>query len=236
MPTALVIQHEAYESLAGFRDSLDARGYAIETISVRHPDYERLDFLEPDLLVIMGGPMGVYEHAQYPWMNHEIIRVAERILADRPTLGVCLGSQVMAAAMGASVYKGPHNEVGFKPVGLTEAGLRSPLSMIEGVPLLHWHGDTFDLPNNVVLLASTELYPNQAFARGPNILALQFHPEMGEDESFDTWCEKGDPFIAKAGITVETLLEQHERMGPAAVTAGRAMLHQWLAGLDDQSR
>lgn len=232
MPTALVIQHEAYESLAGFRDPLDARGYAIETINVRHPEYERLGFLEPDLLVIMGGPMGVYEQAEHPWMNHEIIRVAERILANRPTLGVCLGSQVMAAAMGATVYKGQHNEVGFKSVRLTEAGARSPLSLIDGVPLLHWHGDTFDLPEAVTLLASTEIYPHQAFARGPNILALQFHPEMGDDESFDTWCEKGDPFIASADLTVETLVDQHERLGPAAVTAGRAMLGQWLAGLE----
>lgn len=232
MPTALVIQHEAYESLAGFREPLSERGYAIETINVHHQDYDRLNLLEPDLLVIMGGPMGVYEHAEHPWMNHEIIRVAERIIADRPTLGVCLGAQVMAAAMGSAVFKGPHNEVGFKPVVLTDAGQRSPLAMIRDVPLLHWHGDTFDLPANVTLLASTELYGNQAFARGSNILALQFHPEMGEDESFATWCEKGDPFVARAGTDVETLQAEHEKYGPAAVTAGREMLRQWLAGID----
>lgn len=233
MSVALVIQHEDYEGLAGFRQPLIERGYTIEAINVRDPHYETLNFLEPDLLVILGGPMGVYEHAAYPWMNHEIVRVAERIIADRPTLGLCLGSQVIAAAMGARVFKGRHNEVGFKPVTLTEAGRKSPLAPIGDVPLLHWHGDTFDIPHGATLLASTELYPHQAFGRGPNILALQFHPEMGEDESFGTWCEKGDPFIEKAGTDVDTLHDEHARFGPAAVAAGREMLRQWLAELTD---
>jgi GMP synthase (glutamine-hydrolysing) len=232
MPTALVIQHEDYEALAGFEQPLRKRGYAIETISVRDPNYATMCFLDPDLLIIMGGPMGVYEQDAHPWMNHEIIRVAERIMADRPTLGVCLGSQVMAAAMGGAVYKGPHNEVGFRPIAVTDKGRASPVAALGDLPVLHWHGDTFDLPAGVTLLASSDLYRNQAFARGPNILALQFHPEMGEDASFDTWCEKGDPFIAVAGTDVDALHREHEQHGPAAVAAGRAMLDQWLAGLD----
>lgn len=231
MPTALVIQHEDYEGLAGFEQPLIERGYRIDAVNARDPYFETLCFVDPDLLIIMGGPMGVYERDRHPWMNHEIIRVAERIIADQPTLGVCLGSQVMATAMGAPVYKGARNEVGFKPVSLTEAGKGSPLGAIGDVSLLHWHGDTFDLPQGVTLLASTDLYPNQAFARGPNILALQFHPEMGEDASFATWCEVGDPFIAAAGTDVATLLDQHRRHGPAAAAAGRVMLDQWLAGL-----
>lgn len=232
MPTALVIQHEDYEALAGFQKPLEDRGYRIETINVRDRDYDCLSFLEPDLLVIMGGPMGVYEQAEHPWMNHEIIRTAERIIADLPTLGVCLGSQVMAAAMGAPVYKGRHNEVGFSPLMLTEAGSKSPLAAIGDLPVLHWHGDTFDLPEGATLLASSALYPNQAFSRGPNILALQFHPEMGEDPSFAIWCEHGDPFIAIGGTTVERLYEDHQKHGPAAVAAGRVLLDRWLAQLE----
>lgn len=232
MPTALVIQHEDYEALAGFEKPLRDRGYRIDMVNVRDPHFDTLCFLDPDLLVIMGGPMGVYETDKYPWMSHEIVRVAERIIADQPTLGVCLGSQVMAAAMGAPVYRGPHNEVGFKPVKLTDAGKASSLSAIGTMPMLHWHGDTFDLPEKTILLASTDKYPNQAFARGCNILALQFHPEMGEDTSFDTWCQEGDPFIVSAGTDVETLLEDYQQCGPAAVAAGRVMLDRWLAGLD----
>jgi len=232
MSTALVIQHESYECLAGFQAPLIERGYTVETVGVHDPDFECISFLDPDLLVIMGGPMGVYEQDVYPWLHHEIVRVAERILADLPTLGVCLGSQIMAAGMGAEVFKGPHNEVGFAPLILTDAGRSSPLAAIDGVPLLHWHGDSFDLPAGVTLLASTGLYAHQAFSRGPNILALQFHPEMGEDKSFDTWCEKGDPFIEKAGKTVETLHAEHARLGSAAVAAGRILLRDWLSQLD----
>jgi GMP synthase (glutamine-hydrolysing) len=232
MPTALVIQHEDYEALAGFQKPLEARGYEIAFINVRDPHFDTLSFLDPDLLVIMGGPMGVYETGAHPWMNHEIVRVAERMLADLPTVGVCLGSQVIAAAMGANVYKGPHNEVGFKPVFLTETGKSSPLAELGDAPLLHWHGDTFELPKGATLLASTDLYPNQAFSRGPNILALQFHPEMGEDASFHTWCDKADPFIAAAGTNVDRLNEEHARLGPAAVAAGRIMLDRWLSQLD----
>lgn len=231
MPTALVIQHEDYEALAGFQKPLEARGYEIAFVNVRDPNFDTLSFLDPDLLVIMGGPMGVYETNAYPWLHHEIVRVAERIIADLPTLGVCLGSQVMAAAMGARVYKGPHNEVGFKPITLTREGRSSSLQLLGDAPLLHWHGDTFELPKDVDLLASTDLYRHQAFSRGPNILALQFHPEMGEDASFYTWCDKGDPFIAAAGTDVNQLNWEYKRSGPAAVAAGRAMLWSWLAQL-----
>ena len=232
MAIALVIQHEDYEALGGFQQPLEARGYDIELVSVRDRHFDTLSFLDPDLLVIMGGPMGVYETAANPWMNHEIVRVAERIIANLPTLGVCLGSQVMAAAMGAVVYSGPHKEVGFKPVSLTEAGQKSPLHALGDSPILHWHGDTFDLPDGVTLLASTDLYPNQAFARGPNILALQFHPEMGEDPSFDIWCSEGEPFIAAAGTDAARLMADNEQYGPTAVAAGRIMLDRWLGQLE----
>ncbi|MGE0775542.1 MAG: glutamine amidotransferase [Sphingomonadaceae bacterium] len=231
MPNALVIQHEDYEALAGFEKPIINRGYAITSVNVRDPDFAIVDFLDPDLLVIMGGPMGVYETDRHPWLNHEIIRVAERIMARLPTLGVCLGSQIMAAAMGANVYRGAHNEVGFKPLALTYAGMRSALNVLREVPVLHWHGDTFELPDGATLLASSDLYANQAFSCGPNILALQFHPEMGEDESFAAWCEHGDPFIAKAGTNVDELMSDHARHGPTAVAAGRNMLDQWLAQL-----
>jgi len=232
MPNALVIQHEDYEALAGFEKPIVDRGYTITSVNVRDPDFAIVDFLDPDLLVIMGGPMGVYETDLYPWLTHEIIRVAERIMAQLPTLGVCLGSQVMAAAMGANVYRGPHNEVGFKSLALTDAGRRSILNVLRDVPVLHWHGDTFELPDGATLLASSDLYPNQAFSRGPNILALQFHPEMGEDPSFATWCQHGDPFISQAGTEVDELMKGHGQHGPTAVAAGRAMLDHWLAQLN----
>lgn len=229
MKTALVIRHTPVEGIAGFRAPIEAAGYAIDRIDVTDPAFPDQDFIAPDLLVMMGGPMAVYERALNPWIAHEIERIAERIAADRPILGVCLGAQMIAAAMGAEVYPGPIKEIGFAPITLSEAGMTSPLRYIADVPVLHWHGDTFDLPQGTELLASSRLYRRQAFRRGPNLLALQCHPEMGEDPRFDLWVDKWPGCQAQAGTSAEILRRDHEAHGPAAVIAGRAMIGKWLA-------
>jgi GMP synthase (glutamine-hydrolysing) len=232
MKSALVIRHVPYEGIAGFRAPVEEAGYVIDRVDVTDPEFANIDFDEPDLVVMMGGPMGVYETERYPWLGCEIARLARRIMLDRPTLGVCLGSQIIAAAMGARVYAGPVKEVGFSPVTIHDAGLASPLRHIEDVPVLHWHGDTFDLPERAELLASSDKYPNQAFRRGDNILALQCHSEMGEDPRFDAWLED-EPYIAAAGLTVGELRAQHDAHGSVAVAAGRRMITDWLDRLDN---
>jgi GMP synthase (glutamine-hydrolysing) len=231
MKSALVIRHTPYEGIAGFRAPVEAAGYEIDRIDVTDPAFSSVDFDEPDLVVMMGGPMGVYETDAHPWIACEIARLARRIMLDRPTLGVCLGSQMIAAAMGARVYPGPIKEVGFAPVTMNAAGLNSPLRHIVDVPVLHWHGDTFDLPDGVELLASSHKYPHQAFRRGNNLLAVQCHPEMGEDPRFEAWLED-EPYVVEAGLSVADLREQHARGGSTAVTAGRRMIADWLDRLD----
>jgi len=231
MKSALIIRHTPYEGIAGFREPVEAAGYAIERIDISDPAFADVDFDEPDLLLVMGGPMGVYETERHPWIAGEITRIARRIMLDRPTLGVCLGSQLIAAAMGARVYPGPVKEVGFAPVAISTAGQASPLRHIEDVPVLHWHGDTFDLPEGVELLASSWHYPHQAYRRGNNLLALQCHPEMGEDPRFEIWLED-EAYVAEAGLTVAELRAQHDVHGPDAVAAGQRLISDWLDRLD----
>lgn len=231
MRTALVIRHVPYEGIAGFRAPVEQAGYVINRIDVSDQAFQHVDFDEPDLVVLMGAPVGVYEQVQHPWIAFEMVRLARRIALDRPTLGVCFGAQMIAAAMGARVYPGRVKEVGFSPVTLSEAGRASPLLHIRDVPVLHWHGDTFDLPEGAELLASTAPYPHQAFRRGPNILALQCHPEMGEDPRIDSWLAD-EAYLALAGTTAEAVRADHDRLGSAAVAAGRAMMRDWLAALD----
>ena len=231
MKTALIIRHTPYEGIAGFRAPVEAAGYQIDRVDVTDPDFASIDFDEPDLVVMMGGPMGVHETDQHPWIACEIVRLARRVLLDRPTLGVCLGGQMIAAAMGARVYPGPVKEVGFAPVTIHPAGLGSSLRHIEDVPVLHWHGDTFDLPDGAELLASSDKYAHQAFRRGNNILALQCHPEMGEDPRFEAWLED-EPYVEAAGLSVAALRAQHDALGGAAVAAGRQMISDWLDRLD----
>jgi GMP synthase (glutamine-hydrolysing) len=178
----------------------------------------------------MGGPMAVYEQGAHPWMAGELARLTARLAADLPTLGVCLGSQMIAAALGAEVRPGPVREVGFAPIDLTEAGRISPLAALEGVPVLHWHGDVFAVPDGATLLARTQAAP-QAFVRC-RALALQCHPEMGDPaDPIAPWCESADDYVAGAGTDVATIRGDYARLGPAAVAAGRAMLADWLTGL-----
>ncbi len=231
MKTALIIRHTPYEGIAGFRLPVEQAGYAVDRIDVTDPAFPHIDFDEPDLVVLMGGPMGVYETDEHPWIACEVVRLARRVMLDRPTLGVCLGAQMVAAAMGARVYPGPVKEVGFAPVSVNDNGLASPLRHIVDVPVLHWHGDTFDLPPGVELLASSDKYAHQAFRRGDNILAMQCHPEMGEDPRFDAWLQ-GEAYIEEAGTSVAALRAQHDAHGPTAVAAGRRLITDWLDRLD----
>ena len=232
MKSALVIRHASHEGLAGYRAPIEAAGYAIETVDVGDPRFGQLDLAHPDLLVLLGGPMGVYERDKHPWIAGELERIARRLAAGRPTLGVCFGSQMLAAALGAQVYRGPVNEVGFHPLTIADTLAAAPLRHLAGVPVLHWHGDTFDLPAGAELLASTARYPHQAFAFGRHALALQFHAEMGLDPQFHVWTARGTRFIEAAGTSAAQLTADHARHGARVVAAGQAMLAEWLAALE----
>jgi len=229
MKTALIIRHVPHEGVAAYRQPIEDAGYAVDRVDVCDPGFSGVDLTEPDLLIMMGGPMGVYEQAEHPWIRCQMHRLARRLEAGRPTLGVCFGAQMIAAALGAEVYRGHAKEVGFHPVEVHAPD--SPLRHVAGVPVLHWHGDTFTLPPGAELLASSPLYPHQAFRRGRNLLALQFHAEMGEDPRFDAWVAQSPEDLAAVGHTPETLRAVHDAHGPTAAAAGRAMIAEWLEGV-----
>lgn len=231
MKKGLIIRHVPHEGVAGFRAPIESAGYVLERIDVADPEFSSVDLSEPDLLIMMGGPMGVYEQEQHPWISCQLGRLRRRLDADGPTIGVCFGAQMIAAALGADVYAGPHRELGFHSITLSEAGRKSPLHHLEDVPMLHWHGDSFTLPENVELLCSTQAYDHQAFRRGSNLLALQFHAEMGEDPRFEAWIEQWPDAVTESCGHPDALRAAHDTHGPAAVEAGRAMIAEWLAGL-----
>lgn len=233
MKRALIIRHVPYEGVAGYRAPIEAAGYEISRIDVADPLFSSVDLREPDLLIMMGGPMGVYEQERHPWIPCQLRRLAQRLAADRPTLGVCLGAQMIAAALGSEVYAGPSQEIGFHPIALNDNGVASPLRHVDDVPVLHWHGDTFTLPDGVELLGSSTAYPHQAFRRGTNLLALQFHAEMGEDPRFDAWINGAPDTLSSSGICANALRAAHDLHGPSAVAAGRRMIEEWLSALSD---
>jgi GMP synthase (glutamine-hydrolysing) len=228
---ALVIRHVAFEDLGSFEPVLAERGfrvrYAEASVGLRD-----VDGLEPALVIVLGGPIGAYEDPIYPFLRHELRLLEGRLAVNRSTLGICLGAQLMARALGARVYPGPRKEIGWGPLTLTPEGHQSPLDRLAGGdPVLHWHGDTFNLPAGAIRLASTPIYENQAFSWGHSALALQFHPEVTAS-GLERWfvghaCE----LAATQDISVERLRDDTRRYAPELMRKGREFFSVWLDGL-----
>jgi len=133
-----------------------------------------------DMLVVMGGPMNVYEDSSYPWLVNEKRAIEQAIKSDKLIFGFCLGAQLIADVLGARVYKNKEKEIGWYPVSRIDPGTGNPpLHFLPDIAtVFHWHGETFDIPKNAVRLYSSEATENQAFLYESNVLALQFHLEM----------------------------------------------------------
>ena len=178
MKTCVAIRHVAFEDLGSFEAPLRAAGFRIGILDAGWDDLGAVDESSIDLLIVLGGPIGAYDDDAYPFLADELRLIEARLRAGRPIIGICLGAQLMARALGARVYANPAGkEIGWSPLALTEAGRLSPLAALGDVPVLHWHGDTFDLPDGATLLASTPVTRNQAFSWGRAALGLQFHVE-----------------------------------------------------------
>lgn len=226
MDRAVAITHVDFEDVGLLAPILAERGVALET----HPAWAMPEAAaEAALVILLGGPISANDIADYPFLEHEIALARARIAAGRPTLGICLGAQIMARAIGGAVGPGPAKEIGWAPVSLTAAGRASPLVALEGVLVLHWHGEVCTLPNGVDSLASTADCTVQAFAPGPRALALQFHAEAGAD-GIEPWLVGHTVEIAATpGVSVAGLRADTERHGPRLAAAGRAMFHRWLS-------
>jgi GMP synthase (glutamine-hydrolysing) len=176
----IALRHVSFEDLDALAPLFAAHGAEIRYIDTPLQADFAAAALAADLLVVLGGPVGVYEQEDYPFLKQEIEVVRQRLAAGKAVLGICLGAQIIAAALGAQVYPGTGGkELGWEALQLSPAGMRSPLgALADGQAVLHWHGDTFDLPTGAVLLASSARYPHQAFSWGNAALALQFHIEV----------------------------------------------------------
>ena len=228
----LAIRHVDFEHLGTFEATLARRGYAVRYVDAATDDIAALDALAPHLLVVLGGPIGAYEEALYPFLLDELRLIERRLAAGMPILGICLGCQLIARALGARVYPGKAKEIGWSPIALTDAGRASPLAHLAGCDhrVLHWHGDTFDLPDGAELLASTPVTAHQAFRRGTNTLALQFHVEI-EPDQIERWlvghaCE----IAGVGGLDVKALRADTVRFGPPLAACATKLLDEWLAG------
>jgi GMP synthase (glutamine-hydrolysing) len=204
---------------------LEEYGFDEHLVFTPHENVSAIDSIAPDLLVLMGGPMGVYEAATHPYLSEEITALRQRIRAGKPTLGICLGAQLIAAALGEKIYKGAQGfEIGWHPLSITDEGQSTAIRHLSGehAHMFHWHQDTFNLPAGAVRLASSAAYENQAYSYGKHVMALQFHPEVVSEQAVD-WTKD----IKDEALRRETARCVPEYM-PAMDRQFRLFMAEWL--------
>lgn len=230
---AIAIRHVAFENLGLLLPILKALGWAVSYRDAAIDDLNDHAVANADLLVVLGGPMSAYETSSFHFLTDELRILEQRLREDRATLGICLGSQLMAGALGARVFRGARMEIGWSRVALTDAGSASALKPLvaANASVLHWHGDTFDLPNGAVHLARSGMYEHQAFMYGKQALALQFHVEADPD-TLEHWYSGHAVELKRAGVSVAELRSQTQKIAAIARFQAQDVFGHWLRSLD----
>jgi len=233
MASVTALRHVAFEDLGTLDDLFAVRKWPVTYVEAPVADWTAFDPLTPDLLVVLGGPIGVYEEDIYPFLAPEIAAIKKRLAADKPTLGICLGAQLIAKALGAPVYPGREKEIGWSPLLLSAAGYKSPVRHLaaDQMFMFHWHGDTFDLPEGASLLAGTGICLHQAFSWGKATLAFQCHPEVRARDLEKWFVGHAVEIAATAGMNVHSLRASTARYGAALERQGRLCFTEWLDSL-----
>ena len=228
--TAVAIRHVEFEDLGLLAPLLAHHGFATSYLDAPANDGAWHSARDADLLVVLGGPLGVADTDAYPFLRTELELIGDRLAGDRPTLGICLGAQLLALASGGSVTPGTEAEIGYAPVTLTNAARNSVLEPLRSIPVLHWHGDVISTPPELPPLASTPLCENQAFARWPNVLGVQFHLEA-DSTSLERWLVGHTYELAARGVSVAGLREDASTYAAQLGLRGRQVFDAWLSGL-----
>jgi len=234
MKTAIALRHLDFEDAGTFAPVLAESGYQLQYLDPTLGEMDHAAIQRADLLMVLGGPIGVDDGQRYPFLEQELSIVRERLDSGNPLLGICLGAQLMARAMGARVAPMGRKEIGFSPLTLTAAGNHSVLAALGDTPVLHWHGDQFEIPANTVHLASTLACPHQAFSIGRNVLGLQCHLEA-DIRNIEHWLVGHGNELAHAGIDPRTLRAEAAASGKRLARAARAVFAAWLNQLEHKA-
>lgn len=228
---AIAIRHVAFEDLGLLENVLLRSGYKVSYREAGIDDLAAIDQEKPDLLVVLGAPISANDTRDYPFVADELDLI--RCLSERgvAVLGICLGAQLIARALGAGVEAMPEKEIGFSPLELTRAGRGSVLAPLEGMPVLHWHGEACGSVPGTASLAATPVCANQAFQPAPHILGLQFHLEVPL-KRFERWLIGHCSELGSAGLSVPQLRQSAHECLPTLEPVATEVFRQWLAQLD----
>ncbi|CAM1634036.1 Glutamine amidotransferase [Bartonella apis] len=225
MKTALVLQHLEFENAGLIGNVLVKRGYELKNLDATRDDISAFPVNKADIVIILGGPIGVYDGERYPFINQELKLIEKSLKSEKPVVGVCLGAQLIASVLGAKVQPMGKKEIGFSSLQLTDEGQKSPLALIGTTPVLHWHGDEFEIPEGAKRLAETGICPNQAFSY-ENILALQFHLEA-ELDYFEHWLVGHAAELSQAGIDPVNLRNEGKKYQGDLRTKAEKIFNLW---------
>ncbi len=231
MREVLVIQNAEPEKPGLIADVLQSKGFALRFIRTFAGEPVPLKMGDAAALVCMGGPQSVYESQRYPYLNDVMRLMEDALRKERPVLGICLGSQLLAATLGIPIVKGKQKEIGFYPVYLTEAGKEDKLFYGIGASFtpLHWHGDVFEqLPDGSVWLAWSDVTKHQAFRYGENAYGILFHLELTLD-MLTSWTKSFASEIQQVGIDSSQLLLQGQTYLPTANAIGKVVFERWAS-------
>lgn len=217
----------AFESLGVLEQVLLSLNYNVSCKNVAVDIIVPNEILEADLLILLGSPISVNQTIDYPWLNSLVDIITKRLLKKRPILGICFGAQLIALIMGARVFPINKKEIGWGTLKLSQKGMSSCLSELENKKVLHWHGETFDLPNGAQLLASTEITENQAFSVENYILGLQFHCEV-LGSSIESWLIGHSYELTDLNINISQLRETSKLIGSTTLSASGKMFSRWI--------
>lgn len=232
MKTAIALRHLAFEDAGILGSVLMERGITLFYVDVATADLSQIDNMKIDLLLILGGPISVNDEAMFPFLTSELALIQQRLELDLPTLGLCLGAQLIAKALGADVYPGEQVEIGWYPLRLSSSAQHSPVKHLssEMTTMFHWHGETFDLPEGASLLASSDSYENQIFSWGEKVMAVQCHPEVFT-ASLEHWFVGHICELSKADVSVMALREASSHYGPQLEQQARLFFTDWLESI-----
>lgn len=175
---AIILQHAIYEGPGYILSWLHEQGFATDICFVYKEDTPLPNILSASLLIVLGGPMSVYDEETYPWLKAEKELIKQAIDNNIPTLGICFGAQLIASIYGGKVSEASHKAIGWFPMKAEEVATKNHFRFPENFTSIFWHIDDFELPDNAICLASSPISPNQAFQINKNVIGVQFHPHM----------------------------------------------------------